>query len=95
MSLRRTVRASIWNVPAVMSAASCWGSSATMLAASRDRPLPTAHDLETARARSAADGTAAVGPATEPTSIQVRGCSRSLRFITTASIASAVGGPQR
>ena len=55
-------------------------------------PLPT---ICRGTARSAAEGTAAVGPATEPISTQVRGCPWSVRFTTTAAIASAVAWPQR
>ena len=69
------------------------GSSATMSRVGTDPcPLPT---ICRRAARSAADGIAAVGPATEPISIQVSGCARSARAVTTAAMASAVGGPHR
>lgn len=91
-SANGTARASIRRTPDVTTSASA-GSSAKMSRVGTDPcPLPT---ICSRAARKAADGRAAVGPAIEPTSIQVNGRSRSLRLVTMARIASAVGSPHR
>ena len=55
-------------------------------------PLPT---ICNGSARNAADGIAAVNPATEPISIQVSGRLSSLRLVAIAVIASTVTCPHR
>ena len=68
-------------------------SSATMSRVGTEPcPLPT---ICRRAARSAADGMDAVVPAIEPISIQLSGWARLVRAVTTAAMASAVGGPHR
>lgn len=63
-----TCRASIWKDPLVISAARPGSSARMSRVGTEPCPLPT---ICSRAARSAADGIAATGPATEPISIQV------------------------
>src|SRR5580698_5532677 len=87
-----TARASTSILPAVIASARA-GSSARYSCPPTD-PWPLPMTVSRA-ARNAADGIAAVGPATEPISTQVSGFPRSARAVMMAAIAAAAGSPHR
>src|SRR6202034_3335200 len=87
-----TARASTSILPAAIASARA-GSSARYSCPPTD-PWPLPMTVSRA-ARNAAEGIAAVGPATEPISTQVSGLLRSARAVMTATMAAAAGSPHR